>query len=163
MTTHSSLLALINEQQQTRVPRHQTNRIKTRQVLAPLCRLRHVAKWSITLWRLQTRDGVSSVLQRCGVLWSDCLFCFNGGKITGLFNQSVQAFICSLICRGLLWPVHGRTHSSWCPQTFQIIAPALVWGGDNVCTSLIYLEDDDRYSSSMTKRMEKDISCLKRH
>lgn len=44
MTTLSCLLALIDEQQQTRVPCHQTNRIEARKELASLFRLRHVAK-----------------------------------------------------------------------------------------------------------------------
>lgn len=43
ITTHFSLFAFISELQEIRVPCHWANQIKTGEVLASLCWLRHVA------------------------------------------------------------------------------------------------------------------------
>lgn len=151
---HSSLLTLINEQQQTTVPCHQTNRIKTNKastglfVPAESC---SYSKWSRCEDFRQASDWV--VLQRWSVLWSDCLFCFNGGKQHGSSTtEDKLLFVFVQTFPNLEWCVHSWAHLSWCTQTFQIIAPALIWGLDNMrmhvldisrCRLLQQLIDDE--------------------
>lgn len=83
--THSSLLALINEQQQIRVPCHQTNRIKTKQVLTSLCWLRHVAKWSIKRHRKWFFSAAA---------FSEVIACFENNRAFQPVGTSFYLLIC---------------------------------------------------------------------